>query len=269
MSYNKAIFVHGAHKSGTEFMRLFFKKVSDLAHIKGYSYNGFYKEPHNTADKITRDIQHSFCYCPIRTLNFEDNDNVEIWNSYQTEPKVKSGFTHIKDSNVFHIVQLRDVRDILISRYFSFGWSHLNPENSEEHLKYTQEQRTNIQKSTIDDYVLSCINNDAGFIATLEAMQTLDRPDLNITVLKYEDMVLDFEVWATKAIQVFDFSDEDDIVKRLVRLYKDEFKPFPEDPTKHKRKMIPGDYKEKLKPETIAILNKKLQWQTKYGYDMT
>jgi hypothetical protein len=264
-SAKKGIFVHGAHKSGTEFLRYFFKELCALAGIKPYTYDG-YKETTNTADKIVKGIDHSFCFCPVRTFRFENIEDPYVWGGLQTEPKCKSGFDHIADSSIYHIVQMRDVRDIIVSQYFSFGWSHSVPNRS--NTDSVLEQRAIIRKRTIDEYAFACFRQ-AEFSAKLEAMQRLDDLDLNIMIVKYEDMVLDFRKWLKDVVKVFELTNESEVVQRLYEQHEAQFRPFPEDPTKHKRKMIPGDYKEKLKPETIELLNKKLQWQTKYGYDMS
>jgi hypothetical protein len=262
---NKAIFVHGAHRAGTTFMRKFFHTVSTLAGVEFYSYNGHGQRPDNNATKIVKDIDHSFCYCPLRWFHFGDVEEVEIWNGWETEPKVKEGFTHIPDDRIFHIVQLRDMRDILVSKYYSFGFSHMLPDVGREDAIA---ERDRIQSLTVDEFVLQHFDS-IGFLDKMNRIQSIDYLDLNFIVVKYEDMVLNFEKWLEKVLPVFELEDEDACRRQLVETYKSEFEPFEEDPTKHKRKMTPGDYKEKLKPETIAIINEKFKWQTKYGYDMS
>ncbi len=68
------------------------------------------------------------------------------------------------------------------------------------------------------------------------------------------DMVTDFKSWLLKVIDPFDFFWKPIIFGKYYLKYSSEFTPKKES-MNHRRKMYPGDYKEKLKPKTIYKLN--------------
>ena len=91
----------------------------------------------------------------------------------------------------------------------------------------------------------------------------------NVIVLSYEEMVLNFPSWLSKFLAGFELSDVEktyEFVRSRIEIQNDMTRSFPtdrggtlklrgEDIWSHRRKATPGDYKEKLKPETILKLN--------------
>jgi hypothetical protein len=91
----------------------------------------------------------------------------------------------------------------------------------------------------------------------------------NVIVLSYEEMVLNFPSWLSKFLAGFELSDAEEtfeFVRSRIEIQNDVTRSFPtgregtlelggEDIWSHRRKATPGDYKEKLKPETILKLN--------------
>ena len=72
-------------------------------------------------------------------------------------------------------------------------------------------------------------------------------------------MVIDFKGWLNKVITPFNISNKDRVVEKLFKKYDNTFDVSEENIWGHKRRVIPGDYKEKLKPETVEILNKRFK----------
>jgi len=78
-------------------------------------------------------------------------------------------------------------------------------------------------------------------------------------------MVIDFKAWSNKATQHFDITKAQK--QSIYSKFKHEFENIKETTeqelangkTKHTRKMLPGNYKEKLNPNTIKILNDKFK----------
>lgn len=151
----------------------------------------------------------------------------------------------LKDQSIQHIIQLRDPRDVLVSLYYSMAYSHGygNKEMADKIHKRTQQ-------TPIDKFVLE---NSDYFYDVYKTLK-ISTKYKNVTYLKYSDMVLNFPKWNKVSCSVFE-ADE----KTILSKFKNEFLLKKENITKHKRKMIPGDYKEKLEPKTIKILNNKFK----------
>ena len=86
--------------------------------------------------------------------------------------------------------------------------------------------------------------------------------------VKYETLVLNFPAWLAKVAQGFAI-DNERFISKMSKKYAGEFAVKKENIHAHKRKIVPGDYREKLAAETIASLNaifaENLQ---RYGYEI-
>ena len=81
----------------------------------------------------------------------------------------------------------------------------------------------------------------------------------NVIFVKYEEMVTDFGNWLSKFLLPFDIANKDLLASQIEEQSTNEFNVSKENVWEHKRRATPGDYKEKLKPETIAELNKRFK----------
>jgi uncharacterized protein YukE len=158
------------------------------------------------------------------------------------EPVSRPGFVRDKIA----VFVIRDPRDILVSAYYSFGYSHVFSV-VKEIREQQQQQRNAIRAMPIDDYVVGAAPS------SLEHFQTIDRLARACergTVLKYEDMINDWEKFASGFTTYLDVSR-----KTLRRAYKQCRPVENEDPAAHRRSGKPGGYREKLRTSTIAALN--------------
>jgi len=137
----------------------------------------------------------------------------------------------VPDVNQHRIFHLRDPRDMIVSEYFSFGWIHADDDD------LLEARRREIQQMSIDDYVID--------------------PQRE-TVVKYNQMVTDFPRWCAKVVTAYGFRFPKLLTLRLAWRYRNEFKTSAES-MQHKRRITPGDFREKLKPETIKILNRRFE----------
>lgn len=177
------------------------------------------------------------------------------------------------------ILNVRDPRDVLTSLYYSFVYSHpkipvpggFNPDD---------DLRSQWEKEGIDAFV---IRNVEEYKRRYDILCNQVVGKKNLLLLKYEDMVLNYGVWLEKYISMFmeirpvryrtynmfgRALNLKRIYNKLYKLYINEFKVSSEDPKQHKRQMLPGDYKRKLKTETIEILNREFSSIIKiFGYE--
>jgi FkbM family methyltransferase len=165
------------------------------------------------------------------------------------------------------IVHLRDPRDVLTSMFFSYCFIH--PGEIEANTGYRKE----VAEAGIDKFVLdmtdenfTCYKGDYG-IGSEYSQYTGNVHNRYITYLKevvgrsnavvisYEEMVLDFASWLRKLLAAFELPDRKETYRFVVSRHAKTVKPAGENIWSHKRKVTPGDYKEKLQPETISKLN--------------
>lgn len=153
------------------------------------------------------------------------------------------------------LLVLRDPRDLLVSRYFSISVSHIPPYGPSEKYDMFISQRQTAQSMTIDEYVVA--ESDRvyeGF--SRYKMQLVDKyPNLYIT--RYEQMVNNFPSWLDELLERSQLTITPEFRQGLLE-QNQRMRPKDEDVRRHLRKGKAGDYKEKLKQETIYSLNKKL-----------
>ena len=159
-------------------------------------------------------------------------------------------FSHLpQPSNQKIVLVLRDPRDILTSQYFSIAYSH--PVLT---FKFIQ-KRKNALEIGIDRHVIEMsdrfLNTYNGYLKNY-----IGRND--VLLVKYEDMVSDF---GNVLVKILDFIEHPEMAKALS--YWTSNNPFVingENAARHRRKITPGDHKEKLKNETISFLNEKFKY---------
>lgn len=143
---------------------------------------------------------------------------------------------------------IRDPRDILVSMYYSFAFSHGAPSetNQEELLKF----RNSIQAKGIDAYV----SENLHFMQIqFQIMKRLIEASSSKIVLKYEDMILNFDAFAEQLTQFVPL--EKDILQQL----REESRPRTvEDISSHKRSGKVGGFRDHLSQNTIDAINLKL-----------
>jgi hypothetical protein len=230
--------VHAVHKSATMFLFQFFGRLAQQYDFDFYSENN---DPANQ-DKLAPDNQRNFCRCPIRTFE-------AIESEFDFETK-----RHL----IFHV---RDPRDILVSEYFSIGWIH--PTEGSD----LDERRKTFQQMPIDEYVLRECEKSSWPLQ--EKFRPLLERELNPefeTIVTYETMVTDFQSWAEQVLPPFGVRFPKLVAIKLAWRYRNEFKVAVESMT-HKRRIAPGDHRDKLEPATIDALNQRFETVlTRFGY---
>jgi Sulfotransferase domain len=166
-------------------------------------------------------------------------------------------------------LNLRDPRDVLTSMFFSYCFMHAG--EIEGNTGYRKEAaEAGIDKFVLDmsDENFTRYPGDYGtgslysrYIGNMRdrymtyLKEIVGRP--NAVVLSYEEMVLDFSGWLRKFLASLELTDADETYQFVSKRHAESVKPDAEDIWSHKRKVTPGDYKEKLKPETVSQLNQR------------
>lgn len=234
----KGVDVHAVHKSGTMFLFHFFGGLAKQCNFDFYSSNN---DPPNQED-LRADNQTSFCRCPVRSF-----ETLETELDHPTQ-------RHL----IFHV---RDPRDILVSEYFSLGWIHPTEGTN------LDQRRKQFQETSIDDYVLHQSEKSSWPLS--EKFKPLMNREFNPefeTLVTYETMVTDFQRWVEQVLPPFGFRFPKLAAIKLAWKYRNEFNVTAETMT-HKRRIAPGDHRDKLKPETIDALNQRFEdILTRFGY---
>lgn len=152
-------------------------------------------------------------------------------------------------NNLKHLFWVRDPRDIIVSEYYSFKYTH-GYSKIKEHKEYQDKRRNKMLEQSIDDYVLH--------MAPLVKDKFLKMQDLinnssDYLLLKYEDMIVNFESFYHA-------------LSKFIPLNADFYEAFYQDTRpreqekidSHKRSGAFGEYASKLQPQTINILNEEL-----------
>jgi hypothetical protein len=142
------------------------------------------------------------------------------------------------------ILHLRDPRDVLVSMFYSWGFSHPGVD---------PDYRNSVREKGIDEFA---VKNSRLLNRKYRRYVRKVLPLEHTTFLRYEDFVGDRPRWLEGFLKGAGITDG------LAR-YQDLANENPaasvreEDKKKHIRKAEPGDYREKLSPETIAELNER------------
>lgn len=164
------------------------------------------------------------------------------------------------------LVHVRDARDVLVSKYYSFRDSHPEPGDSikPDRKNNFAELRTTLRTLGVDEGVLKLANPKL-FRAMKDLRAAADRPGAMLS--RYEDMVYRKTEWAHDVCDHFGWKQPDHVIASAVT----PFDVFPEEEQtdQHVRQVHPGNYKKKLKPETIEKLNRMLKDELEsFGYSI-
>lgn len=157
------------------------------------------------------------------------------------------------------VVQVRDPRDCIVSMYFAFRYSHSLPGAGEARAMF-ENARNEIAAQEIDGFSPTQTRQYVHRMAVIARL--LERyPEAFL--LRYEEMVCDLDAWFRKLCAFLGVPVASEDLDR----FKTEVLPREENVTKHKRQILPGDYRRKLKIETQEALTRDLQEPLeRFGY---
>ncbi len=150
------------------------------------------------------------------------------------------------------VLMVRDPRDILVSYYYSMAYSHPVPDKRGDKFDRFMEERRAALETNVDDYVVAESDNLYGILHRYK-MLLLDKHS-HAHITSYEKMISDFHGWLNDLIEYCEFEISDDLRRSIIE-ENDRLRPTKENIHKHIRKGTHGDYKNKLRPDTIAYLN--------------
>ncbi|MFO8053163.1 MAG: sulfotransferase domain-containing protein [Candidatus Omnitrophota bacterium] len=134
--------------------------------------------------------------------------------------------------------------------------SWLPPLASKRKLNEIKTVRKKIRKQSPDQFALNCVNSTFPKLNYKQEYQHYIKLKMkpNVLLLKYENIVVNFENELRKILNFFNLDVSQDIIKNILK--NANFNVEKENIYSHKRRVTPGDHKEKLNQETITCLNK-------------
>ena len=228
-SQKRSVILFTVHKSASSFFNSY---LADLAIESGHVHidvNGYYATQGKKGREKQKDqnvlkktfIQKGIIYGPLR--------------NYLPVPE-------IREYSV--VLVLRDPRDVLTSQYFSVKNTHplLTPE--------LIRRRQFAKIASIDEYVLTQAER---FVKTYNEYLDNVLGNENVLFIKYETLISDFGNCLGQINKHCELGLNPGQLALLDRSEK--FRAKKEDQQSHVRRISAGDHKEKLKPETIKVLN--------------
>ena len=233
------------HKSGSMFFFKLFKKIAEDNNIDYYSENNRPSNHELWNNKLNNCIR-----CPVRVCPLNENEE-----------------------NLKYIIHLRNPLDILISTYYSFGWTHSIPCESDPHLEEFMKRREKIQSQTIDQYCLENVdeinNKYNNMLDWLEKYKDRD----NVFISHYDDMFYNFPNWLRK---IFDFLSLKTYNETL-SMFEKQFENSNTEHVKtdlntlhnHRRSGLSKQWLVELKETTIDLVISKFSDNIKNNFDFT
>lgn len=158
------------------------------------------------------------------------------------------------------VIFLRDPRDSLISRYYSFGFTHRVPHDKQTQKNFLDERRE-IENMTIDEYCIEMAHQWSkpllsGYIQLMES--SIETPLL----LLYEDYVHDPKSIINRILEYCELPNHDSVSRSLA----EEARPVSHsiNPSSHKRSGRPGQFHYELSDRTVKEIGNILKYEIEY-----
>lgn len=235
----ESVYFYTFHKCASSlFGRYVLKNVNGLKQVNyaGRIYGGRWKP---NKGLIFRDK--GFIYGPIR-LSADPEDRV---GQLLVKPTTDASFV----SDKVGVFLVRDPRDIMISAYYSLGFTH-GYSRVEETRQRQVVKRKLIQQMTLDEYILSEADRQAVLFRKLYDLSAACKCSM---ILKYEDMIDNFDVFAAQLCQFIPLNEA--VVQNIYQYTRPR---EVENTASRRRSGRVQDYKYKLEPSTIKAVSEKL-----------
>ncbi len=149
------------------------------------------------------------------------------------------------------LIMVRDPRDMLVSAYYSYSKSHAIPKSESKAAEF-MEFRKKISNMSVDEYVIDMSENTRW---RMEQYMKLQQISDTVCILKYEDMISDFNCWLDSLLTHCQWQISPTLREKLLSESAQSKKVTEEKTSSHRRQVTPGDHKRKLKDSTIAYLD--------------
>lgn len=173
----------------------------------------------------------------------------------------------LPDENNRLVIVRRDPRDALVSLYYSLTVSH-NPTRIEGDQAYFQKSREELQTKSVRDGIKDILRNVGTDVITREflSVTSFSQDAVHACDLPYELLMNFPRQWLSRFVEFGEFEkyvDHNWLTDMLGHLQP----PSVEDPTSHKRRMKPGNWKAVFDDELREMLEEKIgDRMNEFGY---
>ena len=189
------------HKAASNFTNQILKEVEQISEFELYDYGALIG---SISEKLTITDQFE------EYLNENHKTLFKLNGEIYGPQRLPLNFTGINDYK--KIFFLRDPRDVLVSAYYSFGYSHVEPDSASMIDSFLKKRAT-IQNQTIDEYVLQ--EMERWIKPAYMNYKKLRLESTNdVLYLKYNDYIEDTEGIVNKILTFFGLENRD-LAKRL------------------------------------------------------
>lgn len=227
-----SVFFFAMHRGGSTIISRLLIRAGNLKHVDYASmiFNG--QNPRINFK------QFGHLYGPIRMSQHSTPDNAV--EGLGLDEKISI----LKDAR--SIILIRDPRDILISRYYYFGWSH--PLSVAADIRERQlALMDSIQSMTVDQYVIENSEYQNAYFLQVERILNLREDSI---LVRYSDLVDNFDHFWAGLEKAIEFSPD------AKDWFFQETRPRAVEITSsHKRSGKVGGFRTHLKPDTIKQAN--------------
>lgn len=244
----ESIFFYTFHKTSSSFFN-----HSVLPHIKNYQHVDYETKVYEGLNPKFDFQLFDHIYGPFRISSTGlKNFKSPMYNLASTVLRKE----FIK--NKYCVFFIRDPRDILVSAYYSFKFSH-RFSNFSKMQERQKKQLEILNNSTIDEWVLFKSKEWKGFFKTFDSLFDENQGK---NLLKYEEMIDNWPSFSFKIQEILNLDEE-----LLNKIFTETRPNLTEQINEHKRSGRTEGFRLKLSNSTIQILNESFaDILMKYGY---
>lgn len=232
-----------------------------LKSLKSVYLFSFHKSGSTLMDNMVREYCRQMGVPTFSLFNFIFDSGIsthEVMNDtlvcFSRTGRIYTGFRHFPHFDLDLrgspcVLLVRDPRDMLVSMYYSVSKSHVLPRKN----LLLRRKRQEAAAMGIDEFVL----DKAGQYLNHFHRYQKKLPTDTLSTYRYEDVIYEKEAWLKDLVETMSLPQDQDLIKKIAR----QFDIFPkrEEQEKHIRQVHPGNYKTKLKPQTIDTINDSLE----------
>lgn len=229
------------HKCASTFVTALLDELADQSDYETLNHEAAYWELGDQVDESNMHI------CDFLTQNYDAlfRKHGEIYGP------LRFAVDFPGRKNFKHIFFFRDPRDVLVSMYYSFGFTHPEPINSEVRQRFLKD-RAEIQAQGIDDFVLS--RAAGNLIPIFQGFRELAETAPGALFLTYDEFSQHTDVFLRKVTDYLEIDLSEESIEKLSNFASPIQKGAPK--LEHKRSGKSGQWKNELKPETADELNR-------------
>lgn len=147
---------------------------------------------------------------------------------------------------------LRDPRDVLVSAYYSFGFSHKAPKNPDR-VEAFHRQREQIQAEGIDAFALR--RAEEWILPHFSRYVEMHKANSNALYLSYDEYKDDTRGFLTRLFHFMDMAIPESALNEIAQKANPIQTDAKSDELNHQRSGRSGQFEHELKPDTVTRLN--------------